>query len=91
LAAVAGVDPRPWSLRDLATMAEARERVEWGRCVGVALMVGGLFSQQDPWKIVPERLRPEKPKPRAMSPEERAARMEIALGALGAMFGQQSE
>lgn len=76
--------------------ADARERVEWHRTAGLALMVGGLFNSRDPWEVVPARYRPgtegkadnASPGPPQMTEDERALRQEIGLANLGAMLRQ---
>lgn len=77
--------------------ADARERVEWHRTVGLAQMVSGMFGNRDPWEVVPARYRPgavedaganPSPGPPLLTDEERAIREEVGLANLGAGLRQ---
>ena len=52
-AGVLGVQPDPYTLRELVAMAEARERSEWGRVSSLMALVANLL--RDPHKGRPLR------------------------------------
>ena len=60
--------------------------MEWVRAAALAGMVAGMIGGKDPTELIPERYRPAKPAPRAMTPEERAIALEVGVINLGRLL-----
>ncbi len=82
LAAIAGVDPEPRTLRELVWMAEAADRAHWNRTAALLQQTSNVYRDpdtrpEDPMKFFPWS-NPE-PKHDAAGPREPSPGLEAAL------------
>jgi len=73
MAGIVGVHPNPFSMRQLAKMAEGKEREKWGHTAELLAVVANLMARKPipSWRFNPfRRRRRRQPPVEKMSPKE---------------------
>ena len=89
-----GIDPRPFSMRELVWMATGRSRAEWTRTIAVVswAWVGAGQKPLMPWQIAPAVFPDDEAGEsgdRPLTPAELDEQSEVAWAAMHAYFSQR--